>query len=108
MFGCLAFYRDGLLTLVLTGEGDAPWNGVLVATDRERHAALTREFPELVSHAVLGKWLYLPATSPAFERVAERLVGLVASRDARVGVAPKPKRAHGVKSRGPLKRQKSR
>lgn len=108
MFGCLAFYRDGLLTLILTGEGDEPWNGVMVATDRERHASLTEEFSALVSHPVLGKWLYLSAASPAFESVAERLVGLVASRDARVGVAPKPKRAHGAKSRGPLKRQKSR
>ncbi len=92
MFGLSAFYRAGELVLVLTGEGDEPWNGVMVATDRTRHAALVAEWPVLAPHVVLGKWLYLSCEHADFERVAEALVGLVADRDSRLGVVPKPKR----------------
>jgi len=34
--------------------GDEPWNGLLVCTAREHHASLLRQFPQLVSHAVLA------------------------------------------------------
>lgn len=108
MFGCLAFYRDGLLTLVLTGEGDEPWNGALVATCRERHAALIAALPALASHAVLGKWLYVSASHPEFERTAAELVRRVGARDPLVGVRPKPKGARRGRLRPLSKKQKSR
>ena len=108
MFGCLAFYREGLLTLILTGEGEEPWNGVMVATDRAHHASLIAVLPVLRSHPVLGKWLYVSSASAEFEASAEFLVNLVRARDLRVGVAPKPKRARRPAGGRLSKKQKSR
>lgn len=91
MFGCDAAYIDGLLCLV-AADREKPWNGLLVCTSRERHAALTDEIPALQPHPVLGKWLYVAQESPDFEAVADRLTALVLARDARVGVEPKPRK----------------
>jgi hypothetical protein len=85
MFGGLAIYHDGLLKLVLFDK-EEPWNGVLVCTSREYHESLQREFPELVSHEVLGKWLYLSQSEPRFEAIVARLTALLLARDKRVGI----------------------
>jgi len=90
MFGSEAAYLDGLLCLVVADRGD-PWDGLLVCTSRERHAALVEEMPALRPHPVLGKWLYVPQDDEAFESVATRMVELVLARDPRVGVEPKPR-----------------
>ncbi len=99
MFGCDAAYVDGLLYLVVADRDD-PWNGLLVCTSQERHAALIDEMPSLQPHPVLGKWLYVPQDDEAFEAVARRLGELVLARDPRVGVEPKP-RARGGKGGRP-------
>lgn len=91
MFGSDAAYIDGLLCLV-AADRDTPWNGLLVCTSQERHAALVEELPALRPHPVLGKWLYVPQDDPAFETVVERMTTLVLARDPRVGVEPKPRR----------------
>ncbi|SAL56562.1 hypothetical protein AWB67_02545 [Caballeronia terrestris] len=91
MFGCDAAYVDGLLCLV-AADRDKPWNGLLVCTSQERHAALIEEIPALRPHPVLGKWLYVPQDDPEFEAVAERMTALVLARDGRIGVEPKPRR----------------
>jgi hypothetical protein len=91
MFGGKAAYLDGRLMLYFTA-GEEPWRGVLVCTDRIHHAALLAEFPELAPHPILPKWLYLPETASAFERVAERLVALARRRDPRLGVDPRLKK----------------
>ncbi|MFL9960272.1 hypothetical protein PQR02_03855 [Paraburkholderia sediminicola] len=91
MFGCDAAYVEGLLCLV-AADREAPWNGLLVCTSHERHAALIDDMPALRPHPVLGKWLYVPQDDPAFETVAEKLTALVLARDDRVGVEPKPRR----------------
>jgi hypothetical protein len=108
MFGCLAFYRFGKLALVLTGEGDEPWNGVCACTEREYHASLLAEFPALKSHPVLGKWLYVSCEDPAFEKTVLRLIALIAAGDARLGVTPKPKRRKASPGRPVVKKQKIR
>lgn len=90
MFGCLAAYLDDLLCLVAADRGD-PWNGLLVCTSRDRHAALMADEPALRPHAVLGKWLYLPQDHPEFETVAARLARRTLERDPRLGVAPRPR-----------------
>jgi hypothetical protein len=69
--------------------GEEPWNGLLVCTAREHHASLIRQFPQLVSHAVLGKWLYISQTHPEFESVALDLAALARRRDPRLGVESK-------------------
>ena len=94
MFGCEAAYVDGLLCLV-AADREPPWNGLLVCTSRERHAALIEEMPALRPHPVLGKWLYVPEDDPAFEDTAAMMTGLVLARDPRVGVEPKPRRRGG-------------
>ncbi|HTJ98974.1 MAG TPA: hypothetical protein VL522_05070 [Bordetella sp.] len=96
MFGCDAAYIDGLLCLI-AADRDPPWNGLLVCTSKERHAALIEEVSALRPHPVLGKWLYVPEDDPEFEDVAEKMATLVLARDRRVGVEPKP-RWHGKKS----------
>jgi hypothetical protein len=94
MFGSDAAYLDGLLCLVAS-DRDPPWNGLLVCTSQERHAALIDEMPALRPHPVLGKWLYIPQDDPAFEPIVERLTALVLARDPRVGVEPKPRGPRG-------------
>lgn len=90
MFGCDAAYLDGLLYLVVA-DREAPWDDVMVCTSHERQAALMADFPSLVPHPQLGKWLYLPQSDEAFEAIAARLVQLALARDPRFGVVPKPK-----------------
>lgn len=91
MFGAKAAYLDGRLVLCFCA-GQEPWRGVLACTERSQHAALRAEFPELAPHPVLPKWLYLPETAEAFERIATRLVQLARQRDPRLGITPPPRR----------------
>jgi len=92
MFGAKAVYLDGKLMLCFTS-GQEPWNGVLVCTDRAHQPSLVTEWPDLVPHSVLPKWLYLSAEAEGFDRVAPRLVELARRRDPRLGVVPQPRRA---------------
>ncbi len=96
MFGCDAAYLDGMLCLV-AADREKPWNGLLVCTSQDRHAALIDAMPALAPHPVLGKWLYVAQDHPAFEAVAQRVTDLVLARDPRIGVAPKPRKAARTK-----------
>lgn len=101
MFGAKAVYLDGKLMLCFTS-GEEPWHGLLVCTDQARQAALQADFPALVPHRILPKWLYLSEDSDAFDRNAARLVALARARDPRIGVVPAPKK------RRPAKRERPR
>ena len=48
--------------------------------------------PALQAHPVLGKWLYVSQSDPAFESTVESVTALVLARDLRIGVEPKPKK----------------
>ena len=98
MFGAKAVYLDGKLALCFMAKAE-PWRGVLICTDRTEHASLMSDFPALMPHAVLPKWLYLPESADSFERDAERVVQLVRRRDARIGVTGKQKKAKGRRTR---------
>lgn len=87
MFGAKAVYLGGKMMLCCCA-GEEPWRGLLVCTDRTRHAALQADFPALVPHSVLPKWLYLPEAAASFERDAVRLVALARARDPRLGIIP--------------------
>lgn len=91
MFGTKAAYLDGKLALCFCA-GEEPWRGLLVCTDRTRHAALTAEYPELTPHPILPKWLYLPESAETFERSATLIVSLARHRDPRIGVAPQARK----------------
>jgi hypothetical protein len=82
-----AAYLDGKLYLAVA-DGKEPWNGLMVCVAREHHPAILSEYPQLVSHPVLGKWLYLSRSHPEFESLATELALLARQRDPRLGVEP--------------------
>jgi hypothetical protein len=97
MFGALAAYLMNCLVMVLSespGERcyrgvDYPieiWNGVLFPTEKEHHDTLRADFPSLIPHPVLGKWLYLPREEDNFEETVMKLGELIAQNDPRLGV----------------------
>lgn len=112
MFGTHACWLHGRLVLALCGQMEEPWNGVLVPTERKHHASLRREFRALRPHAVLGKWLYLPAGHASFESTAEAVVSRVKSQDPRIGVEAKdkklPREPEPPRSRTRAKRRRAR
>ncbi|MCB0367294.1 MAG: hypothetical protein KDD68_17980 [Bdellovibrionales bacterium] len=99
MFGGLAIYYEDLMVLVLTETpGDREWrgtkynfdlwNGVLICTDRDRQPGLHENFKGLVSHPVLGKWLYLPMSDSEFESTFTQLVGAIGTNSPLIGIVP--------------------
>lgn len=110
MFGALAVYLNGLNVAVLSeSPGDRTyrgikykfdiWDGVLIPTNREFHLSLQAEFPELVPHPVLGKWLFLPQQTENFDEILTRIIRLIRRKDIRIGILPgqKKKRAKSKK-----------
>ena len=95
-FGGRTLMLDGMHRLFLTAQGE-PWQGVLVCTFHEHQESLRAEFPALVQHPVLKKWLYLPESAETFERDARQLVRLVSARDPRIGVPPSPKKKRAAR-----------
>jgi hypothetical protein len=95
-FGGRTVMLHGLHHLFLTCQGE-PWQGVLVCTFHEHQPSLRAEFPALVSHPVLKKWLYLPESADTFEQDARRLVRLIKARDPRIGIPPSPKKKRKTK-----------
>jgi len=88
LFSFDAAYLDGRLYLAVAA-GKEPWNGLMVCTSREHHASILSEYPQLVSHKVLGKWLYLSLSHPRFETIAVELTEMARKRDPRLGVESK-------------------
>jgi hypothetical protein len=86
-FNMHAAYLDGKLYLAVA-DGKEPWNGLMVCSSHDQHAAILSEFPQLVSHPVLGEWLYLSRSNPEFEGIATELAMLAHKRDPRLGVEP--------------------
>ena|SRR6266540_7087142 len=89
MFGGLAAYvfeRQMLVLVEPTKTGRWKWHGVLVCTDHPHHTSIRAEFPALVPHRVLRKWLFIDSTHDDFESTMERVAACVARNDARFGV----------------------
>jgi hypothetical protein len=98
MFGCLAVYVKEKIVLILRDKpGDAADNGVWLATTKEHHESLRREFPAMRSIRVLGRdvtgWQVLPAEDAEFESAALRACELVLAGDTRIGKVPDSKRS---------------
>ena len=100
MFGAKAVYLGGKMILCFTAS-EEPWRGLLVCTERTHQPALVADFPELKPHSILPKWLYLPESSPHFEKQAVALVKLARQRDPRIGIIPKPRKP-SARRRSPL------
>ena len=91
MFGAKAVYLHGLMIFCFSARTE-PWRGMLICTDRTRHASLTNDFPSLVPHPVLPKWLYLSESTADFETTATKLIRLARQRDPRIGLVPQIKK----------------
>lgn len=91
MFGCRAAYSRGRLVAVLA-DGAPPWNGFLLPTERAHHEGLRARWKRLEPHPVLGKWLWIPETSPDFEETAEELAEEILRGHPMIGVTPQPKK----------------
>jgi len=103
MFGCLAVYVADKIVLILRDKPDeAADNGVWLATTKDHHDSLRRDFPNMRSIRVLGKgvtgWQVLPADAPDFEEAALRACERILAQDPRIGKVP------GVR-RSPAKRR---
>ena len=96
MFGCLAVYLHGRLSLLLSS-GEEPWNGLLIPTDHQFHDSIRQEYQNVIQHPVLKKWLYLPEASEDFESDAQEIVEAIRMNDPRFGVEPKEKVARRKK-----------
>jgi len=90
MFGCLAVYLHGRLSLLLSS-GEEPWNGLLIPTDHQFHDSIRRDYKNVLQHSILKKWLYLPESTEAFESDAQEIVEAIRMNDPRFGVEPKEK-----------------
>ncbi len=105
MFGCLACYLYGRLMLILADSAE-PWNGLLIAMERHNHEALRQEYPQVISHPILGKWLYLSSAHEHFEKIAREVVALCNANDRRIGSVTAPKKKRRT-LKGSTKRKKS-
>jgi hypothetical protein len=115
MFGCLAVYVEDKIVLILRDKQDNPAdNGVWLATTKDHHQNLRREFPNMRSVRVFGKlvtnWQVLPIDAPDFEEAALRACELIIARDPRIGKEPRARRlfeSGGKKAAKSLKRANS-
>jgi hypothetical protein len=98
MFGCLAVYVGEKIVMILRDKRDDTEadDGVWLATTKEHHESLRREFPCMRSIAIFGKtvtgWQVLPADAWNFEEAALRACELVVAKDPRIGKVPKRKK----------------
>ncbi len=90
MFGCLAIYFHYRLMLLMCS-GEEPWNGLLIPTHHPFHESIREDWPDIVQHPVLKKWLYLPEVCESFENVVGDIVEAIRLNDERFGVEPKEK-----------------
>jgi hypothetical protein len=97
MFGCLAVYvGDKIVLMLREKQKQKEDNGVWLATTKEHHQTLQREFPcmrsiQLLEKAVTG-WQLLPVDAPDFESAALHACELILRRDPRIGKVPKGRR----------------
>ena len=84
MFGGLAAYLFGRMMMILvepTRTGRWKWHGVLICTEYAQQPAIIEEFPELASHDVLKKWLYIDSRHEEFEPTMQRVAKAIARDD---------------------------
>lgn len=97
MFGCTAVYVGDKILFVLRDRESSPRdNGMWLATTREHHASLKKDFPEMRSIEIFETkdtgWQVLPADSESFEDMALLACKFILRDDDRIGKVPKPKK----------------
>lgn len=108
MFGGYGYYIDKLMVLALfESSGDYTyqnkkynfeiWNGCLFPADKENHSSILKQFPFLINHPILPKWLYLPTQTENFEEYVEEILKQIKRKNKLFGVIPKEKKKKVVK-----------
>jgi len=98
MFGCTAVYVGEKIVLILRDKPNSSIedNGVWLATTRDHHESLRRDFPAMRSIAALAEgvtsWQVLPADAADFEELALRACALIVAGDPRIGKIPGSRR----------------
>jgi hypothetical protein len=98
MFGCHAIYVRGKIVLMLRRKETYQYdNGVWIATTRDHHMSLRKDFPAMRTIRLFGgpesEWQNLPADSDDFEADVIKVCKLILKGDLRIGKIPKPRRA---------------
>ena len=94
MFGCHAVYVKEKIVLILRRKESYPEdNGVWLATTREHHESLRKNFRSMRTIGVFGGeesgWQNLPADSEHFEEEVMKACNLILRGDPRIGKTPK-------------------
>lgn len=99
MFGCFAVYVGEKIMLVLRNrQNHAEANGVWIATKKEYHASLKKDFPFMRSVYILSEgkaeteWQMLPLDADDFESSVIKACEFILRNDERIGRIPKPKK----------------
>ena len=71
---------------------------MLIPTEHQFHAAIMKDFRDVVQHPVLKKWLYLPEASEDFETEAMAIVEEIRMNDPRFGVEPRERKSRKRKA----------
>lgn len=101
MFGCVAVYVKERIVFILRDKpakaaGD---NGVWLATTKDHHESLRRDFPNMRSIAAIGPvtgWQNLPSDSEDFEEAVLRACEMVLAGDPRIGKIPAGKKTRST------------
>lgn len=94
MFGSHAVYvRDKIVLILRCRESYEFDNGVWLATSREHHASLKKDFPGMRSIALFGgaesEWQNLSADNESFEEAVMKACTFILRGDPRIGKIPK-------------------
>ena len=122
MFGGMAVYSEGLMKFLHCedrGEGTnewrgqvfdfAIWHGMMICTDYAHHESLLKDYPELVNHPILAKWLYLPLLEEDdFRSSAKKLLHKALKNDLRIGIVPGKKKSKTKKKTTKKKKKKKK
>jgi hypothetical protein len=102
MFGCVAVYVGEKIVMALRDKPEhRSDNGVWLATTRDHHTSLRREFPNMRSIGLLGEavtsWQVLAMDTPDFEESVVRACELIKKGDERIGKVPERKRKKSMR-----------
>ncbi|AZZ36198.1 hypothetical protein CIK05_05120 [Bdellovibrio sp. qaytius] len=106
MFGGVAYYDGPFLKLLLFEGSSERWNGCMFPAEKEHHPKLLKQFPFLVNHSILPKWLYLPLSDENFEDNAKKVVRELSKPQTLWGTIPDRKKKAEKKLTKPLKIEK--
>jgi hypothetical protein len=99
MFGTHTIYANNRILLALRQKNEhKDSNGIWVATGKEHHPSLRKEFPSMHSIPILmGRngetgWQMIPADADDFEESVLQLCRLIVRGDPRIGKLPRPRK----------------